>query len=222
MRIGIDVGGTNTGAVLMDGPELLAKVKTPTTTDVTSGIVAAIKSILADAEADRAGITAVMIGTTHFTNAVVQRRHIAKIAAVRIGLPAAATLPPFVDWPADLRALAQGPTFMIRGGHELDGLPIAPFDRAATRSESGCRAAEGEGGSHTGGHACKPPHGHARMARRRGADDAYHPAHGLDERRADAQSIEGAGKAARHDTDQPRRVQGKSADVQVRSVGGRH
>src|SRR6202011_5234829 len=59
------------------------------------------------------------------------RRHVAKVAAVRIGLPAAATLPPFVDWPSDLRTLAQGPTFMIHGGHEVDGLPLAPFDRVA-------------------------------------------------------------------------------------------
>ena len=36
MRIGIDVGGTNTDAVLMDVRSVLAEVKTPTTPDVTS------------------------------------------------------------------------------------------------------------------------------------------------------------------------------------------
>jgi N-methylhydantoinase A/oxoprolinase/acetone carboxylase beta subunit len=46
-------------------------------------------------------------------------------------LQAAATLEPFIDWPADLRDLVKGPTFMIHGGHEVDGLPLAPFDRAA-------------------------------------------------------------------------------------------
>ena len=35
MRIGIDVGGTNTDAVLMQGRQVLAEVKTPTTPDVT-------------------------------------------------------------------------------------------------------------------------------------------------------------------------------------------
>ena len=39
IRIGIDVGGTNTDAVLMDGSVVLAEVKTPTTPDVTGGIV---------------------------------------------------------------------------------------------------------------------------------------------------------------------------------------
>ena len=131
--LGIDVGGTNTDAVLVDGKSVLQAVKTVTTQEVGDGIVTALRRLLAESAVDPARIDAVMIGTTHFTNAVVQRRHIARIAAVRIGLPAAATLPPFVDWPTDLRALAQGPTFMIRGGHELDGLPIAPFDRAAMK-----------------------------------------------------------------------------------------
>ena len=34
MRIGIDVGGTNTDAVLMDGIDVLGWRKTPTTPDV--------------------------------------------------------------------------------------------------------------------------------------------------------------------------------------------
>ena len=36
-RLGIDVGGTNTDAVLLDGERVLQAVKTPTTADVTSG-----------------------------------------------------------------------------------------------------------------------------------------------------------------------------------------
>ena len=44
MRIGIDVGGTNTDAVLMDGTEVLSSVKTATTPDVTAGIVTALRS----------------------------------------------------------------------------------------------------------------------------------------------------------------------------------
>ena len=74
-----------------------------------------------------------MIGTTHFTNAVVQRRDLTPVAAVRIGLPASATLPPFVDWPEDLAALVRGGVFMVEGGHEVDGRPIVPFDEAGMR-----------------------------------------------------------------------------------------
>ncbi|MFO1161878.1 MAG: hydantoinase/oxoprolinase family protein [Reyranellaceae bacterium] len=133
IRLGIDVGGTNTDAVLVDDDKVLHAVKTATTPEVGDGIVAALKRLVTQSKVDPSKVDAVMIGTTHFTNAVVQRRHLAKVAAVRIGLPAAATLPPFVDWPADLRALVQGPTFMIEGGHELDGRPLAPFNRAAMK-----------------------------------------------------------------------------------------
>jgi N-methylhydantoinase A/oxoprolinase/acetone carboxylase beta subunit len=133
IRIGIDVGGTNTDAVLVDGETVRHAVKTSTTTDVGVGIMSVLRQLLSESAAYRNRIDAVMIGTTHFTNAVVQRRGVGRIAAIRIGLPAAATLEPFVDWPADLRALVKGPTFMIHGGHEVDGLPLAPFDRAAMK-----------------------------------------------------------------------------------------
>jgi N-methylhydantoinase A/oxoprolinase/acetone carboxylase beta subunit len=132
-RIGIDVGGTNTDAALIDGTQVIASVKTPTTEDVTSGIRAALSLLLERSEADPSSIDAVMIGTTHFTNAVVQRRDLARVAAIRIGLPAAATLEPFIDWPADLRRMVQGSVHMVRGGHEVDGLPIVPLDRTALR-----------------------------------------------------------------------------------------
>ena len=42
IRIGIDVGGTNTDAVVMDGAKVLAGVKAATTGDVMSGVVAAL------------------------------------------------------------------------------------------------------------------------------------------------------------------------------------
>ena len=103
IRIGIDVGGTNTDAVVMDGTKVLAGVKEATTADVMSEVVAALKSVLAASGLKPESIDVVMIGTTHFTNAVVQRRDLAPTAAVRLGLPATASLPPMVDWPEDLR-----------------------------------------------------------------------------------------------------------------------
>jgi N-methylhydantoinase A/oxoprolinase/acetone carboxylase beta subunit len=130
-RLGIDVGGTNTDAVLLDGDRVVHAVKTPTTADVTGGVTAALRSLLAGVEAGP--IDAVMIGTTHFTNAVVQRRGLSPVAAVRIGLPASASLPPFEDWPADLAGIVRGQVYMLEGGHEYDGRPIVPFDAAGMR-----------------------------------------------------------------------------------------
>ena len=129
-RIGIDVGGTNTDAVFLDGRHVLASVKTTTTEDVTGGIVRALSGLVERIPAPPK-LDAVMIGTTHFTNAVVERRGLEKVAAVRIGLPASASLPPFVDWPEDLAAVVRGPVFQIAGGHEVDGRPIVPLDERA-------------------------------------------------------------------------------------------
>ena len=131
-RIGIDVGGTNTDAVLVADGKVMHGVKVATTADVTSGIVAAIEALDA-AVGTKSGIDAVMIGTTHFINAVVQRRHLTKVAAIRVALPATSALPPFTGWPADLAKLANGGAWMIEGGHDYDGRRFMPLDVAAAR-----------------------------------------------------------------------------------------
>src|SRR5262249_58627058 len=131
-RIGIDVGGTNTDAVYLEDTRVVHAVKTPTTRDVTSGVTEALRQLL------RAGtpvaVDAVMIGTTHFTNAVVQRRGLTKVAPVRIGLPSGASLEPFIDWPDDLAALVRGEIVMLEGGHEFDGRLLVPLDTAGVRA----------------------------------------------------------------------------------------
>ncbi|HEV2517654.1 MAG TPA: hydantoinase/oxoprolinase family protein [Devosia sp.] len=128
IRIGIDVGGTNTDAVVMDGATVIAGVKAATTADVMTGVVNALKAVLEASKLDASAIDVVMIGTTHFTNAVVQRRDLAKTAAVRLGLPATASLPPMVDWPEDLKAAIGGIGYLAHGGNEFDGRVISPLD----------------------------------------------------------------------------------------------
>lgn len=127
MRLGIDVGGTNTDAVLLQGKRPVSWFKTPTTRDVTSGITTALKQVLAQSQTEPARVNAVMIGTTHFTNAVVERKRLIPVAAVRLGLPATESLPPMVDWPADLRDTLGNHTYLVHGGHEFDGREIAPL-----------------------------------------------------------------------------------------------
>jgi len=128
-RIGIDVGGTNTDAVLLEGDRVLHAVKTPTTADVMTGVRLALAGVAPAVGPE--GVQAVMIGTTHFVNAVVQRRELSPVGALRIGLPASRSLPPFCDWPEDLAALARGQVHMVEGGHDYDGRPIMPLDERA-------------------------------------------------------------------------------------------
>ena len=127
MRIGVDVGGTNTDAVLMDGTTVISSTKTPTTANVSEGIAKALRTVIADSGIDAATIDGVMIGTTHFTNAVVERKHLTPTACIRLGLPATVCLPPMVDWPDDLRDMVGGNSHLAHGGHEFDGREISAY-----------------------------------------------------------------------------------------------
>ena len=123
MRVGLDVGGTHTDAVLMDGSQVIARVKTTTTEDVASGIEAALASILEGQSP--AAIDLLTIGTTQFTNAVVERKKLSRVAAVRVCLPAGRGLMPRADWPQDLIEATDGGSYLIHGGHLYDGRPLS-------------------------------------------------------------------------------------------------
>ena len=147
IRLGIDVGGTNTDAVLMNDLKVLSLSKTPTTADVSSGIVASLQAVLKENGVAPSAIRAVMIGTTHFTNAVVERKRLLEVGAIRLGLPATKALPPMVDWPEDLGRTLGFHRYMVHGGHEFDGREISPLNeqelRAAAKDlrQKGIRAA---------------------------------------------------------------------------------
>src|SRR5207253_359881 len=115
-------------AVLMDGRNVVAEVKTPTTADVTSGVVTALRNLVGERLSKPGQVQAVMIGTTHFTNAVVEAKRLMPTAAIRLGLPATQALPPMVDWPARLRDALGNHWFLAHGGHEFDGREISPLD----------------------------------------------------------------------------------------------
>lgn len=130
LRVGVDVGGTNTDAVVVDGAQVLGAHKSPTTPDVTRGIVAAVSAALQAAQQPPQALQAVMIGTTHFTNALVERRRLAPVAIVRLALPATTSVLPRADWPEDLEAAIGDHTYLVAGGHEYDGRVLTPLDEA--------------------------------------------------------------------------------------------
>lgn len=132
VRIGIDVGGTNTDAVLLDEDKtILAAVKRPTTSDIESGVRAALAAVLEGQ--DPAPVRLAMLGTTQCTNAIVERRGLRRVGVLRIGAPATTAVPPLADWPDDLRDAALADARVIGGGHHFDGREIAPLDVAAVR-----------------------------------------------------------------------------------------
>ena len=129
-RIGIDVGGTNTDAVILDKDDrLIGSTKTPTTADITSGIRAALDDVLSGVDHAVGEVTSVVLGTTAATNAVVERRGLDRIAVVRIGSPVSDAVPPLAGWPEDLRRATVSGIATIGGGHLVDGHRIAPLDR---------------------------------------------------------------------------------------------
>ena len=131
MRIGVDVGGTNTDAALMNGDKVLASCKQPTTKNVSDGIINAVKTILNESGVKPAQIQCVMIGTTHFTNAFVERNQLLAVGIVRICLPAAQGIPPLLDWPEDLLTKIGRHTYIVQGGYQFDGRLNSPLDEQA-------------------------------------------------------------------------------------------
>jgi N-methylhydantoinase A/oxoprolinase/acetone carboxylase beta subunit len=131
-RLGIDVGGTNTDAVIMDAADrVIAKAKVPCTPDITGGITAAIDTVLKAPGITPQRITHVMLGTTHATNAVLERRNLRRVAVIRLGGPATHSIRPMYGWPADLaEAVSVGAT-IVDGGIEFDGRDLSPLDTEA-------------------------------------------------------------------------------------------
>ncbi len=131
MRIGVDVGGTNTDAVLMDGRTVLASHKAPTSANVSDGIIGAITHVLEASAVSAGSIDSVMVGTTHFTNAFVERKFLLEVAVIRLALPASRGLPPMIDWPEDIAASIGKHHYLVKGGYEFDGRHISDLDEDA-------------------------------------------------------------------------------------------
>ena len=131
MRIGVDVGGTNTDAVLMADTKVRATHKAPTSANISDGIVNAITNVLMVSRVSVHDIQAVMIGTTQFTNAFIERRDLLPVGVIRLALPATRGLPPLIDWPSDVADVIGQHAYLVKGGYEFDGRPISPLDEQA-------------------------------------------------------------------------------------------
>lgn len=133
-RIGIDVGGTNTDAALLDSEQrVIAHTKQSTTPDVMSGIDHAIGALLGKVDIDKAAIRQAMLGTTHCTNAIVERKGLNSLVHFRLGAPSTLAIAPLSDIPADLQSILAARQFTVSGGYQYNGDRLAPLDEARIR-----------------------------------------------------------------------------------------
>ncbi|OIK15914.1 hydantoinase subunit beta [Bacillus sp. MUM 116] len=128
-RIGIDVGGTNTDAIILDeNRNLIHSVKSPTSLDIKTGIETSLQNLLKEADIDKTKITHAMLGTTQCTNAIVERKKLAKVGVIRLGYPATASVLPYTAWPKDIVENLSGNYALVHGGYEYDGQILSEFD----------------------------------------------------------------------------------------------
>lgn len=113
--------------------QIVASHKAPTSPDVTTGITEAVRTVINASNVPLDAISCVIIGTTHFVNAVVQRSSsLQRVGVVRLcggsnegfGLG----VPPFVDFPKDLRRLIATKPHFCQGGYQISGGEISPLE----------------------------------------------------------------------------------------------
>ncbi|MCT4564791.1 MAG: hydantoinase/oxoprolinase family protein [Maledivibacter sp.] len=133
-RLGVDVGGTNTDAVIIDeNLKLICSVKMPTTEDVSTGIFEAIHGVLEKSRIEKDKIKYAMLGTTQCTNAIVERKKLSKVGIIRLGSPATCSIEPMADWPEDLRKAVSENFNIVKGGYEFDGRELTSLDENEIR-----------------------------------------------------------------------------------------
>ncbi|KAI9728803.1 MAG: hypothetical protein M1834_007189 [Cirrosporium novae-zelandiae] len=143
LRIGVDVGGTNTDGVILDPlrasePDrgIIAWHKAPTTGNPSLGINNAITTMFKSANIDPENVASVTIGTTHFVNAVIEMdlNRLAHVAVLRLCNDFSKHVPPCIDWPENMQQLCSYYA-LVKGGLEVDGNLISDIDEEEIRQE---------------------------------------------------------------------------------------
>lgn len=126
--IGVDIGGTNTDAVLIDKSEkIIAAVKTTTTEDISCGFSSALEQLLDQALVDVESIEGIFLGTTVATNAILQNKDLYRVGVIRIAGQKPEILPVAFSWPTDLKNNVIAACETIPGGFECHGGELTPF-----------------------------------------------------------------------------------------------
>ena len=118
MILGLDVGGTQTDAVLIDGGQIVAATKTPTGKDLLATLRDALDNTLVDVEPVR--LNRMAFSTTMATNAIVQDR----LEDTGMIVSAGPGMDP--EW------FSVGPSYhVVEGCLDHQGFETKPLNRAA-------------------------------------------------------------------------------------------
>lgn len=126
MKIGIDIGGTNTHVALVtDEGKLIAASEHLTTPDLLTGVQQAVKGLFERTSINRTEIKGVFIGTTQMINALFEEKAIAKTLLIRIGIKQSKIIPA-LNWPSSLQSFLQDVIYLEsnnrydEGSQEID------------------------------------------------------------------------------------------------------
>lgn len=129
--IGVDIGGTNTDAVLVCGnKKIVASVKVPTQKCIEAGLKEALQKLIVSSGADITSIDGIYVGTTHATNAILQCEGLYRVGVIRLAGHQPALIPPCYNWPQSLRNVVYSGIETIDGGFECNGRPITAFNKS--------------------------------------------------------------------------------------------
>lgn len=124
--IGMDIGGTHTDGVVIDAQEnIIARAKCLTTEDLESGVRDVLRLLRQKVPSEQ--FSAIFLGTTHGTNALLQRQGLQRVGLLRLAGQQPQLLSPTISWPSDLRLAVGVISETVGGGYECDGRPLTPF-----------------------------------------------------------------------------------------------
>lgn len=119
MRLGIDVGSSNTDAtIITEHAAVIEGVKERTTADIITGIERAIDRLLFQSKLPTKDISGVFVGTTHSMNAINYGNGLAKTLLIRI-LPEKTAILPCIGFNKKLRQYLKA-MYTIEMGDVLD------------------------------------------------------------------------------------------------------
>lgn len=134
ITIGIDIGGTNTDAVLVDGKKnILAACKIPNAGALEEGVRKSIAELLGQAGIPCGSVERLHIGTTHATNAILEAKSLFKVGVLRLAAQRSTLLDPCFNWPQHIRHAAFAGMVTVSGGLRCDQKSMGPLSQDEIR-----------------------------------------------------------------------------------------